>query len=150
MSKLDFVLAVTSTSLIKPRFFRVAFFPLQMGDHVFVGERSVVNAAMVGSYVYIGNNVVIVRKSLLTIGFNFLTIITCIIKNFLSQGRRCVLKDCCFIEDNTILPPETMVPSFTRYGGSPGVCVGDLPECTQELMNDFTVNYYQHFLPAKI
>jgi acetyltransferase-like isoleucine patch superfamily enzyme len=32
-----------------------------MGDHVFVGERSIVNAAMVGSYVYIGNNVVIVR-----------------------------------------------------------------------------------------
>lgn len=31
-----------------------------MGDHVFVGENSVVSAAMVGSYVYIGNNVVIV------------------------------------------------------------------------------------------
>lgn len=34
-----------------------------MGDHVFVGENSVVSAAMVGSYVYIGNNVVIVRRS---------------------------------------------------------------------------------------
>jgi hypothetical protein len=33
-----------------------------MGDHVFVGERSVVNAAVVGSYVYIGNNCVIVSK----------------------------------------------------------------------------------------
>ena len=31
-----------------------------MGDHVFVGERSVVNAAVVGSYVYIGKNCVIV------------------------------------------------------------------------------------------
>lgn len=39
---------------------RVAFFPLSMGDHVFVGENSVVNAAAVGSYVYIGKNVVIV------------------------------------------------------------------------------------------
>jgi dynactin-5 len=38
----------------------VAFFPLHMGDHVFVGERSVVNAAVVGSYVYIGKNCVIV------------------------------------------------------------------------------------------
>lgn len=40
--------------------FRVAFFPLSMGDHVFVGENSVVNAAAVGSYVHIGKNVVIV------------------------------------------------------------------------------------------
>lgn len=40
--------------------YRVAFFPLHMGDHVFVGENSVVNAAAVGSFVYIGNNVVIV------------------------------------------------------------------------------------------
>jgi carbonic anhydrase/acetyltransferase-like protein (isoleucine patch superfamily) len=40
--------------------FRVAFFPLHMGDHVFVGEHSVVNAAVVGSYIYIGKNCVIV------------------------------------------------------------------------------------------
>lgn len=39
----------------------VAFFPLAMGDHVFVGEKSIVNAAIVGNYVYIGKNCVIVR-----------------------------------------------------------------------------------------
>lgn len=44
---------------------RVAFFPLTMGDHVFVGERAVVNAALVGSYVYIGKNAVIVRICLI-------------------------------------------------------------------------------------
>lgn len=32
-----------------------------MGNHVFVGERAVVNAALVGSYVYIGKNAIIVR-----------------------------------------------------------------------------------------
>jgi dynactin-5 len=31
-----------------------------MGDHVFVGENTAVNAAVVGSYVYIGKNCVIV------------------------------------------------------------------------------------------
>lgn len=51
------------------------------------------------------------------------------------------------IEDDTILPPETVVPSFTKYGGSPGLCIGELPECTQELMTDFTRSYYQHFTP---
>ena len=42
--------------------FRVAFFPLHMGDHVFIGEDSIISAAVIGSYVYIGKNVVIVSK----------------------------------------------------------------------------------------
>lgn len=40
----------------------VAFFPLAMGDHVYVGEKSIVNAAIVGNYVYIGKNCVIVSR----------------------------------------------------------------------------------------
>ena len=44
--------------------FSVAFFPLQIGDHVFIGEGSIVNAAVVNSYVYIGKNVVIVMFEL--------------------------------------------------------------------------------------
>lgn len=54
------------------------------------------------------------------------------------------------IEDNTVLGPETVVPPFTRYGGSPGLVVGDLPECTQDLMVDFTRSYYEHFVPEKV
>ena len=61
------------------------------------------------------------------------------------QGRRCVLKDCCYIEDNSILPPETVVPTFTRYSGSPAKRIGELPENTQDIMVDFTKNYYNHF-----
>lgn len=53
------------------------------------------------------------------------------------------------IEDDTILPPETVVPSFAKYGGSPGLYNGDLPECTQEMMTDFTRSYYDHFVPSK-
>ena len=37
------------------------------------------------------------------------------------QGRRCVLKDCCAVADNAVLPPETVVPPFTLYSGSPGM-----------------------------
>ncbi|KAH9383910.1 hypothetical protein HPB48_025802 [Haemaphysalis longicornis] len=104
--------------LIKP----VAFFPLQIGDHVFIGEGSVVNAGHVGSFVYIGKNCVI--------------------------GRRSVLKDCCMIEDNTVLAPETVVPAFAIFSGSPGLFSGELPECTQDLMTDFTKAYYHHFKPS--
>ncbi|XP_043235679.1 dynactin subunit 5-like [Amphibalanus amphitrite] len=101
----------------------VAFFPTHIGDHVFIGEGSVVNAASVGSYVYIGNNCVI--------------------------GRRCILKDCCYIADNTVLAPETVVPCFARLEGSPGRFVGELPECTQDLMVEFTRNYHKNFVAKK-
>ena len=40
----------------------MAFFPLQIGDHVFIGDNSIVNAAVVNSYVYIGKNVTIVSN----------------------------------------------------------------------------------------
>ena len=34
-------------------------------------------------------------------------------------------------QDGTVIPPETVVPAFSRYSGSPGKPVGELPECTQ-------------------
>jgi len=118
---------ISNRAVIRPAFKKfskgVAFFPLHIGDHVLIEEDSVVNAAQVGSYVHIGKNCVI--------------------------GRRSVLKDCCAIADNTILPPETVVPPFTLYSGSPGKVVSDLPDCTQDLMTDITVNYYQHFKPQR-
>jgi len=85
---------ISNKAVIRPPFKKfskgVAFFPLQIGDHVFIGEGSVINAAVVNSYVYIGKNCVI--------------------------GRRCTIRDCCYIEDGTILPPETVVPAFSRSG----------------------------------
>ncbi|XP_031835541.1 dynactin subunit 5-like [Nomia melanderi] len=119
---------ISKNAIIRPPFKKfsrgVAFFPLMMGDHVFVGERAVVNAAMVGSYIYIGKDAVI--------------------------GRRCILKDCCYIEDGAVVPPETIVPSFTRVAGSPARCIEELPHCTLDLMLEFTKNYYQHFLPSRV
>jgi len=116
---------ISKRAVIRPPFKKfskgVAFFPLHIGDHVFIDEDTVVNAAHVGSYVYIGKNCVI--------------------------GRRCVLKDCCMIADNTVLPQETVVPAFSMYSGSPGLYTKELPECTQDLMMDFTKGYYQHFKP---
>jgi len=114
---------ISKRAVIRPPFKKfskgVAFFPLHIGDHAFIDEDTVVNAAHVGSYVYIGKNCVI--------------------------GRRCVIKDCSMIADNTVLPQETVVPAFSMYSGSPGMYTKDLPECTQDLMMDYTKGYYQHF-----
>ncbi|KAL1509761.1 hypothetical protein ABEB36_004448 [Hypothenemus hampei] len=38
----------------------VAFFPLSIGDHVFIGEKTLINAAQIGNYVHIGKNCIIV------------------------------------------------------------------------------------------
>uniref|UniRef100_A0AC11D095 Dynactin subunit 5 n=1 Tax=Ovis aries TaxID=9940 RepID=A0AC11D095_SHEEP len=54
---------VKSRSVIRPPFKKfskgVAFFPLHIGDHVFIEEDCVVNAAQIGSYVHVGKNCVI-------------------------------------------------------------------------------------------
>ena len=125
MTWLTFASVDAALSVNRPPFKKfskgVAFFPLQIGDHVFVGEGSVVNAAQMGSYVYIGRNCVV--------------------------GRRCVLKDACALLDDTVLAPETIVPPFSVFGGSPGRLVAELPECTPELMSELTRSYYEHFIP---
>lgn len=115
---------ISSRSIIRPPFKRYpkgyAFFGMQIGDHVFIGENSVINASSVGSFVHIGKNCVI--------------------------GRHSVLKSCCAVADNTILPPGTIVPCFSIVSGSPGSITGELPECTQEVMVDFTKSYYANFI----
>ena len=64
----------------------VAFFPMQIGDHVFIEDESVINAASIGSFVHIGKNSVI--------------------------GRRCIIMDCSYILPNSVIPPETVIPSY--------------------------------------
>lgn len=121
---------------------------------MFVGERAVINAAIVGSYIYIGKNAVIVRIRHTRVNFIYTNRSNGITERVsacsTTQGRRCVLKDCCYIEDGAVVPPETVVPSFTRFAGNPAKCVEDLPECTLDLMLEFTKNYYQHFLPSNV
>jgi len=113
---------VSDNVVVRPSYKRfrggVAYFPLSIGDHVMIGEDSVVAAATIGSYVHIGKNCVI--------------------------SKRCILKDCCRIPDNSILAPDTVVPPFTTYNRS-GMPMEELPECFQDVMKDYTTLYYEQF-----
>lgn len=82
------------------------YHPIKVGDYVFIGEGTVVNAASISSNVQIGKNCVIVRTSH-----------TMQLKN---KGRFAVIKSCVKILDNTVIPPHAVVPSHTVFGGSPG------------------------------
>ncbi|CAG9800472.1 unnamed protein product [Chironomus riparius] len=121
---------ISKNAVIRPPFKQfskgVAFFPLHIGDHVYIGENSVISAASIGSYVYIGKNAVI--------------------------GRRCVIKDCSIIEDGAILPPETTLASFMKFTKEGKIEGGQgtesVPPAMLDLMVDFTKSFYEHFIPS--
>jgi dynactin-5 len=91
-----------------------SYYPMKIGDHVTIGEGSIVQAATIGSYVTIGKNCVIV-SGLPDVCHKMSLKLICD-----KQGRFAIIKDCCCIADNTIIPPNTVVPSFSVYDGSPG------------------------------
>ncbi|KAF5874811.1 putative f-box domain-containing protein [Botrytis fragariae] len=75
-----------------------SYFPLKIGDHVFVGPGSIIEAAMLGNHVNIGANVVV--------------------------GKFVIVKDFVKILEGTVVPPNMVIPSFSVVGGCPGRVVG--------------------------
>jgi dynactin-5 len=78
------------------------YMPLRMGDHVFVGQGTVVQAATVGNHVQIGK--------------------ACTI------GEFAIVKDYVKILDGTVVPPNMVIPSFSVVAGQPARVVGEIPE----------------------
>ncbi|KAJ9254874.1 hypothetical protein DTO207G8_3404 [Paecilomyces variotii] len=79
-----------------------SFYPLKIGDHVFVGERAVVEAASVGNHVHIGREAVV--------------------------GSMAILKDFAYVLDGAVVPPGMVVPSWCVVGGAPARIVGEVGE----------------------
>lgn len=76
--------------------------PLRMGDHVFVGQSSVVQAATIGNHVHIGQGVVV--------------------------GEFAIIKDYVRILDGTVVPANMVIPSFSVVAGQPARLIGEVPE----------------------
>ncbi|KAI9644100.1 hypothetical protein NHQ30_007452 [Ciborinia camelliae] len=79
-----------------------SYFPLKIGDHVFVGSGSIIEAAMLGNHVHIGANSVV--------------------------GKFVIVKDFVKILEGTVVPPGMVIPSFSVVGGVPGRVVGEVAE----------------------
>ncbi|UNI20925.1 hypothetical protein JDV02_006971 [Purpureocillium takamizusanense] len=92
--------------LLRPpgRLYKGAFtyMPLRLGDHVFVGQGTVVQAATVGSHVHIGKG--------------------CTINEF------AIIKDYVKVLDGTVVPAFMVIPSFSIVAGQPAKVVGEIPE----------------------
>ena len=79
-----------------------SYYPLKIGDHVFVGERAVVEAASVGNHVHIGKEVVL--------------------------GGMAILKDFAVVLDGAVVPAGMVVPSWCVVGGRPARILGEVGE----------------------
>ncbi|KAG6002953.1 hypothetical protein E4U21_002481 [Claviceps maximensis] len=78
------------------------YMPLRLGDHVFVGQNSVVQAATVGNHVHIGRD--------------------CMVNEF------AIVKDYVRILDGAVVPSFMVIPSFSVVAGRPARVVGEVAE----------------------
>jgi dynactin-5 len=76
--------------------------PLRIGDHVFIGEGTVVQAATVGSHVHIAKDVVV--------------------------GDFAIIKDYVRVLEGTVIPANMVIPSFSIVAGQPARIIGEVPE----------------------
>eukprot|EP00759_Apiculatamorpha_spiralis_P009512 PhF_6_TR16547/c0_g1_i1/m.25247/K10427/DCTN5; dynactin 5 len=94
----------------------VTFFPMKLGNFVYVGSDCVVEAAAIGSYVIVESNVIL--------------------------GARCQLSDICKVLKNSVVMPDTVVPSFCVYGGNPAVFIRHLHEGARGDIQDVVTSLY--------
>ena len=64
-----------------------SYYPIRIGDHVWIGDDTVIEAAAIGSGVHIGKDCVI--------------------------GRFCMIKDGVWIDDGVVLAPYSVIPPFS-------------------------------------
>lgn len=103
----------------------IQFLPSLIGNHTRIGKNCVIESASIGSCVYIANNVVL--------------------------SKRVIVKDCCYIEEGTVIPSDTVIPPFSRVGGCPGKILDDdpylvIPESVAVTFVDDCVKHFHHFV----
>ena len=93
-------------AIIRPHWKRfkgaITFFPVKIGSFVNIGNDVCIESTSIGNYVTIGENSIL--------------------------GKRSVVKSCVVIEPHTNIPPDTILPSFTRWEGDPARCTSYLHE----------------------
>mmetsp|Transcript_19427 Transcript_19427/g.22502 ORF Transcript_19427/g.22502 Transcript_19427/m.22502 type:complete len:190 (+) Transcript_19427:71-640(+) len=101
---------------------QIQFLPCLIGNHTRIGQNCVIEAAAIGSSVYISDRCVI--------------------------SKRVIIKDCCYIEKGTVIPPDMVIPPFSRVSGCPGKIVDDtiLPESIAVIFVDECVKGFSQFV----
>jgi dynactin-5 len=84
-------------------------YPVKIGSYVHIGQNSSVQAASIGNCVDIGKNC--------------------------SVGMFSIIKDCVKIDDDAVIPPFSVIASFSHVKGSPpNQITSELPESADQLI----------------
>ena len=97
--------------------------PIVIGSHSHIGSNCEIRAAAVGSMVWIGDNV--------------------------KLGKRCIVKDNCFIENGVVLGDDVVVPPFTRLSAKNPTFQQELPPSMTVRMQEISLDRYQEFRQAQ-
>lgn len=80
----------------------MSYYPIRIGDNVFIGPNSIISSVQIGHHVYIGANVVLSPFT--------------------------IIKDNCKILPDTVVPPNMVIPIASVVGGRPGRIIGEVGE----------------------
>ncbi|KAF2857447.1 trimeric LpxA-like protein [Piedraia hortae CBS 480.64] len=81
---------------------QMVYYPMRIGDNVFIGPGTHVSSVSISSHVHIGEGCVLMPFS--------------------------VIKDSCQLLPHTVVPPHMVIPPGSVVGGSPARVLGDVPE----------------------
>lgn len=79
---------------------KIVYHPLKIGEHVYISEGAVVEAASIGDRVHIGEGAVV--------------------------GKMCILREGCRVLANSVVPGGMVVPGGLVVGGRPARVVGEV------------------------
>ncbi|KAK0248997.1 hypothetical protein LTR91_012707 [Friedmanniomyces endolithicus] len=81
---------------------QMTFYPMRIGDNVFIGTGTHVSALSISSHVHVGAN--------------------CVLSPF------CVVKESCKILPDTVVPPHMVIPPGSVVAGRPARVIGEVGE----------------------
>lgn len=96
--------------------------PMVLRGNVMVGQGCKIEASAIGTNVYIGAGSTI--------------------------GKRCIIKDNCWIEDGTVLGNDVVIPPFSRVEGAPGKVVEGMPPSAALELQELAQRTYQQFVSS--
>ncbi|TKX20572.1 hypothetical protein C1H76_7383 [Elsinoe australis] len=81
---------------------QMSYYPMRIGDNVFIGPNCLISSVAISSHVYIGAN--------------------CVLSPF------CMIKENCKILPDTVVPPNMVIPPGSVVGGRPGRVIDEVGE----------------------
>ena len=95
------------------------YIPMTIGSHCYIGKNCTIEAAIIGMCCYVGDNCVI--------------------------SARCVLKDYVYVEENSVVPADMVIPPFSYIRGSPAKIISEIPESITTLGSQIATHRYRSF-----